>query len=209
MSRLLCVLALSPLLYLAVPPAVSAEDKAGTSAYYPLEVGTTWHYRVGEGRYKVKVTKHEKIGDVMAAKLETYGDKDKLISSEHVAVVEDKKSTVAPYQVVRVATNGERLTPPIPFLRLPPKKDAPWTFASKVGGKDVKGAFEVRSTDQDVKVPAGSYRTVVVEGKNLEVVGNKLDLTYQFAENVGLVKQTMKLAGQTIVVELEKFEKGK
>jgi hypothetical protein len=209
MSRLLCVLALSPLLWLAAQPCFSADDKVGTSTYFPLEVGTTWTYRVGEARFKVKVTKHEKIGDVMAAKLETYGDKDKLISNEHVAVVEDKKSSVAPYQVVRVATNGERLTPPVPFLRLPPKKDAPWTFASKVGGKDVKGTFEVTATDQTVQVPAGSYRTVVVQGKNLEVVGNKLDLTYQFAENVGLVKQEMKLAGQTIVVELEKYEKPK
>ena len=54
-----------------------------------------------------------------------------------------------------------------------------------------------------------SSGSVVVDGENLEVLGNKLNLTYQFAENVGLVKQSMELAGQKMVVELEKFEKGK
>src|SRR5262249_3185822 len=204
-------LTLAPLLWLAAVPCYSADDKVGTSAYFPLEVGTTWHYRVGEARFKVKVTKHEKIGDVMAARLETFGvekDKGKALSNEHVAIIEAKKSD-ARIQVVRVATNGERLTPPIPFLKLPAKKDLPWTFASKVGGKDVKGTFQIRSVDETVQVPAGSYRTVVVEGKDLEVLGNKLDLTYQFAENVGLVKQKMKLAGQDVEVVLEKFEKGK
>src|SRR5438046_920099 len=103
MPRFLCVLALSPLLWLVVTPGHSADDVklARTSAYFPLEVGTTWHYRAGDGRFKVTVAKHEKVGDVVAAKLETYSDKDKLLSDEHVAVVEDtSKTAVTRFHVV-------------------------------------------------------------------------------------------------------------
>jgi hypothetical protein len=198
-------LALSPLVLLLGGPVRSADEKMLSSTYFPMEVGTTWHYRVGEARFKVKVTKHEKIADVMAAKLETFGDKDKLISSEHVAVTSDTDGQ----KIVRVASNGKALTPPVPFLKLPPKKDLSWKIDSKVDGQAIRGVFKIRSTDEKVTVPAGTYKTVVVDGQDLEVIGNKLSLTYQFAEKVGMVKQTMDLAGQKIVVELEKFEAGK
>src|SRR5262245_6431422 len=46
MSRLYCALALAPLLWLAAVPCYSADDKVGATAYFPLEVGTAWHYRV-------------------------------------------------------------------------------------------------------------------------------------------------------------------
>jgi hypothetical protein len=205
MSRLLCALALSPLLLLTPSAARSADEKLLTSAYFPMEVGTTWHYRVGEARFKVKVTKHEKIGGVMAARLETFGEKDKLISSEHVAVTSDTDGQ----KIVRVASQNKPLTPPVPFLKVPPKKDQSWKIDSKLEGQVIRGVFKIRSTDENVKVTAGTYKTVVVEGQDLEVIGNKLSLSYQFAEKVGLVKQTMELAGQKIVVELEKFEPAK
>jgi len=205
MSRLLCALALSPLLLLSGGAVRSADEKMLTSAYFPMEVGTTWHYRVGEARFKVKVTKHEKIGGVMAARLETFGDKDKLISSEHVAVTSDTDGQ----KIVRVASQDKPLTPPVAFLKLPPKKDLSWKIDSKIEGQAIRGVFKIRATDQPVQVTAGKYNTVVVEGQDLEVIGNKLSLTYQFTEKVGMVKQTMELAGQKIVVELEKFEPGK
>src|SRR5262249_17618595 len=130
MSRLLCALALSPLLLLCGGAVRSADEKMLTSPYFPMEVGTTWHYRVGEARFKVKVTKHEKIGGVMAARLETFGDKDKLISSEHVAVTSDTDGQ----KIVRVASQNKPLTPPVPFLKLPPKKDQSWKIDSKIEG---------------------------------------------------------------------------
>jgi len=205
MSRLLCALALSPLLLLCGGAVRSADEKMLTSAYFPMEVGTTWHYRVGEARFKVKVTKHEKIGGVMAARLETFGDKDKLISSEHVAVTSDSDGQ----KIVRVASQNKPLTPPVAFLKLPPKKDLSWKIDSKIEGQVIRGVFKIRATDEPVTVSAGKYKTVVVEGQDLEVIGNKLSLSYQFTEKVGMVKQTMDLAGQKIVVELEKFEPAK
>ena len=55
-------------------------------------------------------------------------------------------------------------------------------------------------------MPAGKYKAVLVEGDKLEVLGNEVKLSYQFAEKVGLVKTVMKVAGQDYVVELEKME---
>src|SRR5262245_26822354 len=111
-----------------------------TSAYFPLEVGTTWHYRVGVAQCKVKVAKHEKEGGVLAARLETYGDKDKVIGTEHVAVVSDQDGE----KVVRVAAQGKTLTPPVAFLKLvssnkekvlAPQKDLEWKVDSKADGQ--------------------------------------------------------------------------
>lgn len=203
MPRLAYALALSPLLLALAGPA-PADDKMLATPYFPLDVGTTWHYRMGEARYKVKVTKHEKLNNVLAAKLESFGDKDKFLSSEHYAVVSEQEGL----KVVRVATNDKPLVPPVPVLRLPAQKhlNVPWNFDSKLDGQVLRGKFRIRSADGEVTVPAGKYRAVLVEGVDLEVLGNKVNLAYQFAEKVGLVKTTMQVGGQTYVADLEKME---
>jgi hypothetical protein len=208
MSRVFAVLALSPLLLL-VTPVRSADEKMLTSSYFPLAVGTKWHYRIGETHYIVHVTKHEKVGDQMAAKLEMYTTaKEKPVSYEHVAVTGDA--------IVRVSFEGKRLDPPVPFLKIkggePVKSGEPWKINSRLEGQDKKqvisGIFKP-GEENNVKVQAGEYKTATVTGQDLDVAGTKLNLTYYFADKVGMVKQTMDVAGQKIVVELEKFEPAK
>jgi hypothetical protein len=47
----------------------------------------------------------------------------------------------------------------------------------------------------------------VVHGEDVEADGLKPAITTYYAENVGMVKQTIAVDGQKIDIELEKFEK--
>jgi hypothetical protein len=94
------------------------------------------------------------------------------------------------------------------FFKLPPKKDQSWNVDSKAGGASIKGTFK-DAGEEDVKVPAGSYKAVVVASQDLEANGVKMSITYYFAKDVGMVKQVVEIAGQKVIVELEKYEAGK
>jgi hypothetical protein len=198
MSLPLRATALFGLLLLVATQGRSADDKMLTSDYFPLAVGTKWHYRAGEARYILEVTKHEKVGGYPCARIDMIVNK-KPESHEHVTVTGDA--------ILRVSHEGKLITPAVPFLKLAPTKDQSWKIESKIDGKTFNGVF--KAGEESVKVPAGNYRTVTVSGQDLNVNGTKLNLTYYFAEKVGMVKQTMELAGQKIVVELEKYEAGR
>jgi hypothetical protein len=190
-----CV-ALAVFLLLARAAAGLAQDKMETTPYYPLAVGTSWEYKAGDSRYTLRVTKHEKVGDVLCARVEMIM-KDKPVSFEHVGVTKEG--------VCRFSFEGKEAKPPVLFLKLPPKKDDTWKVDSKVGGESVKGTFK-NTGEEDVKVPAGNYKAVVVASQDLEANGVKMSVTYYFAEKVGMVKQVVEVSGQKIVIELEKYE---
>jgi hypothetical protein len=193
-------LLLSTALLLAAGLGRTADEPMRTSVYFPTAVGTTWKYRVGENHYSVKVTKHEKIGNLMCARLEMVVNK-KTVMTEHIAVTSDA--------IVRAAFDGKALNPPFPILKLPPRDGdtwKSWTVESKMDGQTFKGTLKA-GEQKDLKVIDTKYPSVVtVTGKDLEVNGAKMNLTYYFAEKFGMVRQVTELAGQKIVVELEKFE---
>jgi hypothetical protein len=192
--------ALAPTLLLAWAAAAPAQDKMETTPYYPMAVGTTWEYKAGDSKYTLKVTKHEKVGNTLCARVEMFV-KDKAVSYENVGVTKDG--------VCRFGfENKGEAKPPVLFLKLPPKKDQSWQVDSKIGGEQIKGTFK-DGGEEDVKVPAGSYKAVVVSSQDLEANGVKMAVTYYFAKDVGMVKQIVEVAGQKVVVELEKYEAGK
>ena len=203
MIGLVRVALLSSLLLLAARPGRSADDKMPTSSYFPTDVGTTWQYRVGENHYTVKVTAHEKIGALMCAKLQMIVNK-KPVTSEHIAVTKAA--------LVRAAFDGKAITPPIPFLALPPKMAdnwKSWKIESKLNGQLFKGEFKA-AEQKDLKVLGTTYPSAVsVSGKSLDINGTRMDLTYYFVEKIGMVRQEIVMLGQKIVIDLEKFEAGK
>jgi hypothetical protein len=205
MNRLLRTLLLLSLVLAFSTSGRAGEDKPSSTPYFPLVVGNTWEYRVGENRFALKVTKMEKVKDAKSketntARLELYVN-GKSVSYENVGVT--------PTAVVRYTFEGKAATPPIPFLKLPPTKGETWNVESKVDGQVLKGAFTITEDKETVKVPAGAYTALTVRSKGLEVNGVKLDLTYHFADKVGMVKQVIDFAGQKAVIELEKFTPGK
>jgi hypothetical protein len=188
----------------SVQGAPSPLGDKSTTDYYPLAVGNTWKYRVGENSFTLKVTKQEKVGGkdkesgVECARLELIVN-GKTTSFEHIAVKGDS--------LLRYSHEGKSVNPPIPFLKLPPKKGATWDFEAKIDGQPVKGKFV--AGEEVVKVPAGSFKTVTVTSQDTEVNGVKISLKYYFAEKVGLVKEVIEFAGERVVIELEKFEAAK
>src|SRR5215469_1307595 len=157
MKSLACA-SLAGALLLALAGAGRAQDKMETTPYYPLAVGSTWEYKAGDNKFTLKVTRHEKVGNVLCARVEMFV-KDKAQSFENVSVTKDG--------VYRNTFEGKEATPPVLFLKLPPKKDETWKVDSKVGGESVKGTFK-NNGEEDVKVPAGSYKAVVVTSQDLE-----------------------------------------
>ena len=175
-------------------------DADVTALYFPLKVGSVWSYRCGENRFQMKVVKFEMIGTTNCARVELFVN-GKSEAAEHIAVTKDA--------VVRFSFDGKKAEPPIPFLELPPKAGKTWKVESKVDGQPLKGSF-TSGVEENVKVLKVTYKTVItVTGTDLEANGVKLNLKYYFAENVGMVKQVIDIAGQKIVIELEEYEPAK
>ena len=179
--------------------APAAEEAAVTTPYFPVAVGSKWSYKCGETHFQLKVVKFEKVGATDCARVELFVN-DKSQAAEHIAVTKDG--------VLRFSFDGKKAEPPIPFLEIPVKAGKTWKVESKVDGQPLKGSF-TSGEEPNVKVPAGTYKTATVTGTDLEANGVKLTLKYYFAENVGMVKQVIDIAGQKIVIELEKYEPAK
>jgi hypothetical protein len=191
-------------LALGLPAAAAPgpEDKAlETTPYYPLKVGNTWTYKSGTETITVTVAKLEEIDKQMSARIEASGGSIKGPLSENIVIKADG--------IFRVAAVDKKVEPPVKLLGLPPKKGDSWKIDAKIGSEKLEGKFESGEVDE-VKVPAGTYKNVVtVTGSDIDANGVKMSMTYYFAKEVGMVKQSLKIAGQEIVLELEKFEPGK
>jgi hypothetical protein len=195
------------LLLTAAPAGAQPPTPMGEGDYFPLQKNTTWTYKAGRSTIIVKVVGEEKIGNEMCSKLETSVN-GMVVANEHVAVRKDG--------IVRCAVSGQAVTPPLYFLKLPPKKGATWDVNAKVaGGEKVSGKFEEGEAellatwekvekDQPDQKPK-MVKTVTVTTKNMSVSGQPLSLTYYFAPGVGIVKQDATVAGTTVTLQLTGF----
>jgi hypothetical protein len=206
MNRLVRVLLFCPLWLVAA--GVSAQDKLAERPYFPLQVGTTWHYKVGDRKLTIRVSKHEKVGDVLCALLEVTRD-GKVIASEHLSVSVDG---VYRHDQTKVEKDGKTTTqtmkPPILVLKLPAEKGEKWQVDSKADGDSLRGTYQIAG-EEEVKVPAGTYKALRVVSLDLEVNGLKPVLTTYYAAGVGMVKQVIQVGAAKTEFELTKFETGK
>jgi hypothetical protein len=205
MKRLVCAsLALLPLLLAAV--VLAADDKLAETPYYPLRVGTAWHYKIGDAKAVVRVVKHEKVGDTLCARLEVTRD-GKVVGVQHLAVTAD-----GVYRHDLTDQHGEKavtvaLKPPILVLKLPPKKGESWKVDSTGDGKTYRGTFKI--DEEKIKVPAGEYNTMRVNSEDLEINALKPIVTTYYASGVGMVKQVFQEGDAKVELVLEKFEAAK
>ncbi len=185
---------------------LAAQDRLRETPYYPLKVGTSWHYRAGESRFTIRVVRHEKVGDVLCALLETIRD-GKVVGSEHLAVAGDgiyrhdltssqlQSDAKDKTKTVKVPVK-QTLKPPILILKLPPKQGESWKVDSKGDGKTFRGTFQL--AEQEITVPAGTYKTIRVASQDLEVNSLKPTITTFFAQGVGMVKQIIEMGDAKI-----------
>jgi hypothetical protein len=187
-------------LALVVGPARAADEKLAESPYYPLKVGNAWTYKIGDTKFVLKVAKFEEKNKQLCARIEMSVN-DKVQAVEHVAVKDDG--------VYRYAFENKEADPPVKFLKLPPKKDETWDVKSTIGAEKLSGTFKIGEMDK-LTVSGKDYPNVITSSsENLDANGQKITFTYYFAKDVGMIKQTIKISGQEVVIDLEKFEPGK
>jgi hypothetical protein len=175
-------------------------QQATTTEYYPLKKDTKWVYKVGETTITVKVSAVDSNG----ATLDTLVN-DKTVASEVIKV--DANG------VYRTKINKADINPPVKILELkdgkPAAKGTKWKIESKIQEQPVKGEFTIKEDKEKVKVPAGEFETVVVDGPDFEIAGTKTGVKYWFAQNKGIVKLTYTIAGNDAVLELKEYTEGK
>jgi hypothetical protein len=190
---------------LCLVSVVAGQEPTKESPYYPLKVGNKWTYRFtsgSSGTVDVRVTKLEKVGDVMCALLEAKAGSDGTPTTEHVAVQADG--------VYRYTSEGHKIEPPLRFLKLPPKSGDRWEVDSKSAGETVKGTLTLGEAEVTVgKMTNRKFKAITADTKDMTVGGNKMEQTWWFAPEVGMVKQVYKFADKEVVLELESFEPGK
>jgi hypothetical protein len=199
--KTLAWIALALPLLLVLGSSARTDDKAPQTPYFPLKVGDTWDYHMGDTKFTLKVAKFEEVDKQNCARLEmTVGGK--VHSYDLIAVKADG--------VFRYVTDGNKAEPPVCFLKLPSKKDETWKVESSVAGQGkLTGTFKSGEVEE-VKVGDKKYEKVVtVSSDDMVAGGQKISVTYYFAKDVGMVKQTLSVNGQQVVIELDKFEAGK
>ena len=170
--------------------------------YYPLKVGTKWHYRVSangaETQVSTQISRIEMIDGQSMARLDAQAN-GALTASEHLTA-NDKG-------VFRHRYNGISVQPSLCVLKYPIKEGESWTADYTVGNDK----FSVVSTcsREVVSVPAGKYAAVKVTSRT-NLNGKDITFVFWFAEGIGLVKEVVDgLGPPTISMELEQVELAK
>ncbi len=190
-------LALGAVVLLAASVAMAQN---ATTEFYPLKKDTKWVYKVGETTITVRVSNVTPEG----ATLETLVN-DKAVASEVIQVKPDG--------IYRTKINKLDIKEPVKILDLkdgkPAPKGAKWKVDSKVSDQPVKGEFTIKEDKEKVKVPAGEFETVVVDGPDFEIAGTKTGVTYWFVAGKGVVKLTYGIGGSDATLELKEYVEAK
>jgi hypothetical protein len=170
------------------------------SEYFPLKAKSKWVYKVGDQTVEVVVAGTEKFNNEDNVKLDTIVN-GKVVASELYVVKEDG--------VYRSKVKDDKVDPPVKILALPVKKDTAWKVESKVGAQTVKGEFKVKEEKDKVKVPAGDFDAVLVEGTDFDIAGTKTTVRQWFAKDKGIVKLVYVIQGTESTLELKEYAEGK
>jgi len=111
--------------------------------------------------------------------------------------------------VYRMKVKDDKIEPPVKALEFPAAKDKSWAVDSKVASQVVKGTFKIKGDKEKVKVPAGEFEAVLVEGENFEIAGTKATIRQWFVKDKGAVKLVYVISGTESTLELVKYEEGK
>ena len=196
MPRIAALLAIAMTLFLRAAASQPAQPGLLESPYFPLKVGTQWNYRMDGLRYTTRVVKHEQIGKVWCARLETKSGNS--VTTESIGVQKDG--------MYRFRGDGMDVMPPLCLCKLPPKAGTEWKVESRIAALDMKGNFTL--TEEPITVGKKKYETVKVVFTDLKKGEDKIAMTTWYAAGVGMVKQTIKTGAVDLLIELEKFEAG-
>jgi phage pi2 protein 07 len=188
---------------LLVSPALwSQRTQNGEGDYYPLAVGNRWDFRVKVGNevagsISEVVAQIDTIDNLRLFRLEAQVG-GKVVATEHLEVT--------PKGVYRRRAQGAEVKTPALVLRYPAKGGDSWEYDTQVGNQRIEA--KVKTRFEEVEVPAGKFKALATE-IDIKADGKPLKTTIWFAPGIGKVKTSLDLGGTQVVLELEKFTKGK
>ena len=188
-------------------------EKAADSPYYPLQVGTTWVYSVTSPQTPNKeeisteiVMAHNKVEDQLVAFIEKRVNTESGVmtaSNQYIGTIKD--------DVCRFGYLNFRISPAFCFLK-PGKKGDTWDVnstiqtASELSPQRSNGTFEL--DEQEVTVPAGTYKCLVVRSKGMMSGRDPITVTTYYAKGVGPDMQEVEKQGTQVISKLKSFTMG-
>ena len=179
--------------------AALAQPPKDTSGYFPTKANTKWTYKTGDQVVEVKVSDK-------AVKFNNEDCVRRLETSVGGKVVATELYSIKADGIYRVKVKDDKIDPGIKVLPIPPKSGESWKFNSKVGTQTVTGEFKIKGDKEKVKVPAGEFEAVEVEGVELDVAGAKTTVRLWFVKDKGIVKLYYKIAENETTLELTEFK---
>lgn len=181
------------------PPA-KLQGKAGD--YYPLKVGTRWHYQIQAGNSQ-KIPMVYRIGGIERVDGKELARLDIMASGQGNSQYTEHLHSDGG-GVFRDRMHNLQFAPPFCLIKYPVKPGERWTADIAVGGQKMK----VEGTEgpaEDVQVPAGKYRAIPCTIVVSDAAERSTNIMW-FAEGVGIVKQKTELGPRSIIMELTRFE---
>ena len=158
---------------------------------YPLRVGDRSVFQAGEHEIVYTVTKVEKVESGTRVTNEVFYGEQKIT---RISIV-----IVSPRGVQHVEAPGQKLDQPIWWLKLP--HESKWTGTWPMGWKY---EFETKGWEA-IEVPAGKYRAIRVDRKDIWNDADQGTTTYWYAPGLGCIK----IAGRSPARVLKSFTPGK
>ena len=173
--------------------ALSAQP--ATNEYFPSQPGNRWTYRIvgQDDRLVVLSYVAEPISGYPCFRLESRM-RNQFVATTHLSVRKDG--------VYQMKSDGYTIEPPLPICKFSPTEKETWKLDFKLGEKKASIVYE--SSYEEVVVPSGKYKALVIRSETPEGTGKLLNACW-YAPKVGLVKQVVD-DGDKIVIELEKFD---
>jgi len=162
--------------------------------YFPTTAGARLVYKAADGSEDVRsISKVERKGHDVAV------HETRVLNGRETPV---GTTVVSPTGLLRTSSGGHDLDPPLPLLKLPAKPGETWDWTNPTDRG--KHTFKIRG-EEEVTVPAGKYKAVVVEQVQMRA-GKPVRTVYWFAPDVGLVKAATKLdKHEQVNLELKSF----
>jgi hypothetical protein len=202
--------------------ACAAPTFAQDKAFFPLEVGNRWIYRVTDPKAPPGQADAKRKAVIEVERQEVYTEKkkDKGIETTKdytgfiLKMTSGGKSTldhvvVLPNGLNRVHVAETPINPPMLFFKYGTNPGDSWTLDSVSGNKSLKGTFTIKADTVTVPYRKERLSTWMVSFHNNKQGDERSEVDTWFAPEIGIVKQRIKGQNQEVLMELEKFEKAK
>jgi RNA polymerase subunit RPABC4/transcription elongation factor Spt4 len=166
--------------------------------YFPLKEGNHWSYSMSNGiKMTMTVKEFADVGNVRCAAVETTVG----MQSTREYLAADTQGLKA--YMAQAQGQEFRYDPPVLRIKLPFVEGQTWTSTMNQYGMPITTTFESLGTEK-IQTPAGAFECIKVKSTLTTMPGQPpmVSVSY-YAQNMGLVRQTIEMAGQEMVVTLE------